>query len=121
MQPLMCRMASPRSQAPAPVAKRVTPHGKRTGAYAQVRNSAGAHTRTDYHAAAAALRRSGRYPLQWLAPVLPSTTTTGAWAYPRSSVRYSRAASHVYLGGLGAHPDRKSTRLNSSHVAISYA
>src|SRR5439155_21370936 len=40
---------------------------------------------------------------------------------PEQGVRRHLDARHPVRGGAGAPADRKSTRLNSSHVAISYA
>src|SRR5256885_15846152 len=40
---------------------------------------------------------------------------------PHLAARFLRAAGLAYLAGVPRVPDRKSTRLNSSHLVISYA
>src|SRR5207249_9639023 len=54
---------------------------------------------------------------------LPAAIRFGQPTAPNRRVHGARAADPLRLGdaGRGGAPDRKSTRLNSSHVSISYA
>src|SRR5690554_7005807 len=38
-----------------------------------------------------------------------------------NEIKQTLEVNNIYISGLGYYPDRKSTRLNSSHVRISYA
>src|SRR5437870_10362575 len=51
-------------------------------------------------------------------PAAPGYLAKAAGGGAAKTLRESRVVLQVYLAD---HPDRKSTRLNSSHVAISYA
>src|SRR5690625_7200202 len=69
--------------------------------------------------------KSGRTHLMDATPVRLGQEFGGYAAQIKQSIRRIRAASNelmeLALGGTATGTDRKSTRLNSSHVAISYA
>src|SRR5207253_5843882 len=66
-----------------------------------------------------------RHPVGVLVPIVVfGSLGAMIWAASKSKEKIAFLASGVYLTGMlvgAAFADRKSTRLNSSHVAISYA